>query len=69
MIVRVATAGRKVRIPDEVWTAAKARAESQGTTASAVVNAALVLYLAGRLDHLLAPDRHSGQSTGARASG
>lgn len=36
---------RNVRVPDEVWDAARARAESEGTTVSAVVLAALREYV------------------------
>jgi predicted HicB family RNase H-like nuclease len=36
---------RSVRVPDEVWEAAKARAESEGSSVSAVVQAALRRYV------------------------
>jgi hypothetical protein len=73
----VATTGRKVRIPELRWKGAQGRAARRyGTTASAVVNAALVLFLNGELDGLLpealaavAAERHSGQSSGALPSG
>jgi hypothetical protein len=35
---------RSIRIPDEVWHAAKAKAEKEGTTVSAVVVAALTRF-------------------------
>ncbi len=36
---------RNVRIPDEVWQAALAKAEREGTTVTAVVLAALQRYV------------------------
>lgn len=36
---------RAVRVPDEVWQAAQAKAEAQGTTVTAVVLAALQRYV------------------------
>lgn len=38
---------RSVRVPDEVWQAAKARAEAEGTTVSAVIVAAVRKYARG----------------------
>jgi hypothetical protein len=40
----VVTPLRAVRIPDEVWHAAQARAAAEGTTVSAVILRALVRY-------------------------
>jgi hypothetical protein len=40
----VATPIKNVRVPDDVWTAAADRAESEGTTVSAVIVAALREY-------------------------
>lgn len=39
------TPRRTVRIPDEVWSAAVAKARAEGTTVTAVVIAALRRYL------------------------
>lgn len=39
---------RAVRVPDEVWDAAKAKAQAEGTNVSAVVLAALHEYVAPR---------------------
>jgi hypothetical protein len=50
----VATPNRNVRIPQPRWDALHSRAAAQGTTASAVVNALLELYLTGVLDGALA---------------
>ena len=41
----MATMPRNVRVPDEVWFAALAKARAEGTTLSAVVIAALRKYL------------------------
>lgn len=41
----MATPLRSLRIPDEVWTAAVAKARKEGTTVTAVVTAALKRYL------------------------
>lgn len=38
------TPPRSVRVPDEVWAAATARAASEGTTVTAVILAALIKY-------------------------
>lgn len=38
---------RNVRVPEDVWQAAMARAESEGTSVSAVVVAALRRYAKG----------------------
>lgn len=40
-----ATIARAIRIPDEVWHAAVAKARNEGTTVTAVVTAALHKYL------------------------
>ena len=37
---------RTVRVPDEVWEAAKAKAEAEGRTVSEVILAALRRYIA-----------------------
>lgn len=39
------TKHRNIRVPDEVWDAAKIRAAERGETVSGVVNAALVEYV------------------------
>lgn len=39
---------RNVRVPDEVWDAARVKAEAEGTTVSAVVLAALRQYVKNR---------------------
>lgn len=39
---------RMVRVEDELWEAAKARAVDEGTTVSAVIREALRTYVAGR---------------------
>lgn len=39
------TPQRTVRVPDDVWTAAKAKAEARGETLSDVIRAALVRYV------------------------
>lgn len=39
---------RTLRVPDDVWKAAKAKAESEGTTVGAVLIAALKRYVAKR---------------------
>jgi antitoxin component of RelBE/YafQ-DinJ toxin-antitoxin module len=36
---------RHIRIPDEVWDAARTATESNGTTIAAVINAALRKYI------------------------
>ena len=41
----VATMPRSLRIPDELWRAAVAKAASEGTTVTAVVVAALTRYV------------------------
>lgn len=43
----MATPLRNIRVPDDVWQAAKARAESEGTSVSAVIVAALRRYAKG----------------------
>jgi len=56
MIGRVAeTPKQGIRIPDDRYKAALRRARARKTSASAVVNAALVLYNRGELDELLEP--------------
>jgi hypothetical protein len=42
----MATMPRSLRIPEDVWTAAVAKARTEGTTVTAVVTAALRRYLA-----------------------
>lgn len=42
----MATMPRSLRIPDEVWHAAVAKARAEGTTVTAVVVAALKRYIA-----------------------
>lgn len=37
---------RNVRVPDDVWNAAKAAAQGRGETVSEVINAALRRYIA-----------------------
>lgn len=39
------TPSRNIRVPDDLWEAAKARTTEDGTTVTAVVNAALRAYL------------------------
>ena len=41
------TPPRSVRIPNDVWDAAKARAEAEGTTVTAVILRALIRYAKG----------------------
>jgi hypothetical protein len=43
----VKTPPRSVRIPDAIWTAAKARADAEGTTLTAVILRALTRYAKG----------------------
>ncbi|MFW6776083.1 hypothetical protein ACOACO_17500 [Nocardioides sp. CPCC 205120] len=40
------TPSRNVRVPDDLWTAAQAKAKSEGLTVSAVIVAALQDYVA-----------------------
>ena len=42
-----ATPPRSIRIPDEIWQAAKARAAREGTTVTAIIMKALRRYGAG----------------------
>ena len=41
------TPPRSVRIPDAIWNAAKARADTEGTTLTAVILRALTRYAKG----------------------
>lgn len=54
------TPGRNIRIPTEVWEAAKARADAEGTHVSAVIVTALTKYAAKQP---AAGVRRSGQSS------
>ncbi len=45
MVKSTHTPARNVRIPDELWDAAKARAELEGTDVSAVIRAALQRFV------------------------
>jgi hypothetical protein len=40
--------GRSIRVPDDLWDAALARADEEGTTVTAVIIAALRRYVAKR---------------------
>lgn len=42
------TPTRNVRVPDEVWAAAKARAEAEDTTVTAVIVRTLIRYGKGK---------------------
>jgi len=46
-MTRPRTPPRTVRIPDPIWNAAKARAEREGTTVTAIILRALTRYAKG----------------------
>jgi hypothetical protein len=46
---RLETPRRTVRVPDEVWAAASARADAERVTLTAVITGALEAYAAGRV--------------------
>jgi hypothetical protein len=65
----VATPKQGIRIPQDRFSAAQARARAGRTDASKVVNALLVLYLRGVLDDALRPLLFPSLTASASATG